>query len=40
MSRIQNILEKAEREGAVMRTSRLVGFDARRRSRPPSLRNQ
>ena len=27
MSRIQHILEKAEREGAVMRTSRLVGFD-------------
>ena len=27
MSRIQNILEKAEREGAVMRTSRPVGFD-------------
>jgi capsular exopolysaccharide synthesis family protein len=27
MSRIQNILDKAEREGVVMRTSRLVGFD-------------
>ena len=27
MSRIQNILEKAEREGAAMRTSRMVPFD-------------
>src|SRR5258705_12606100 len=27
MSRIQNILEKAEREGAAMRTGRMVPFD-------------
>ena len=27
MSRIQNILEKAERDGAVMRTGRMVPFE-------------
>jgi capsular exopolysaccharide synthesis family protein len=34
MSRIQNILEKAEREGAAMRTGRMVPFEA---LTPPSI---
>ena len=35
MSRIQNILEKAERDGAAMRTSRMVPFDPGAVSAPP-----
>jgi capsular exopolysaccharide synthesis family protein len=35
MSRIQNILEKAEREGAAMRTSRMVPFDPAASVPPP-----
>ena len=35
MSRIQNILEKAEREGAAMRTSRMVPFDSPATAVPP-----
>jgi protein-tyrosine kinase len=38
MSRIQNILEKAEREGAAMRTSRTVAFDAAVSVPPPASR--
>ena len=37
MSRIQNILEKAEREGAAMRTSRMVPFEAAASAVPPPL---
>jgi protein-tyrosine kinase len=35
MSRIQNILEKAERDGAAMRTSRMVPFEPAAVSTPP-----
>jgi len=38
MSRIQNILEKAEREGAAMRTSRTVPFDSAVSVPPPASR--
>jgi len=37
MTRIQNILEKAEREGAAMRTGRMVPFDSPKPAATPSV---